>query len=71
MNDNTATEFISSVELMKLLNVSKVTVQRWVKSGKLQAEKHIGDRYLWFKRSEIESFIRPKVGRKPRHKGGN
>lgn len=64
-------EYINSDEMMQIFKVSKATVYRWVKAKKLKAEKHLGDSYLWFKRDEVELFMKPKVGRKPKHKGGN
>ncbi|CAG1020822.1 hypothetical protein DOJK_00596 [Patescibacteria group bacterium] len=64
-------EYININELTQLYGCSKATIYRYAKANKLKAIKRLGDCYLWFKRSEIESFIRPKVGRKSKHNGGN
>lgn len=49
------TEFLTRLEVSKMLKVDISTVHNWSKSGKLQ--KHaIGNR-IYFKRSEIERAI--------------
>lgn len=64
-------EYININELTQLYRCSKATIYRYAKANKLKAIKRLGDCYLWFKRKDIENFNRPKVGRKPKNKGGN
>lgn len=52
-------ELITPEEVMKLLKISRATLNRWVKAGKIRALK-LGDGrkgIVRFKLADVESFI--------------
>lgn len=61
--------YLSREEVAGLLKVSKVTVNTWMKSGKLPYTR-IGRRVL-FKKEEIDSLLKPINQVHERRKGGN
>jgi len=48
-------EYINTVELSKLLGVSRETITRWNKSGKLDPKK-VGNKYLYSTKAIKETF---------------
>ncbi|MDW3122122.1 helix-turn-helix domain-containing protein [Vibrio sp. 1974] len=54
MNDK---KFIRINELATYLNISKVTVWRWRKEGRLPAARAISPRVVGWKRETIESWL--------------
>jgi len=52
-------ELITTEEVMKILKISRATLSRWVKSGKIQALKLGEGRKgaIRFRKADIENFI--------------
>lgn len=54
-----ASEYMTIEEVVDMLRIKKRTIHRHIKDGTIKAYKALGARRLLFKRSEIESLIRP------------
>ena len=51
-------DFIKIEEAAKLLNVTKMTLRRWDKAGKLKAYRHPMNNYRLYKKVDIENILR-------------
>ena len=51
-------EFVNIEEASKILNVSKMTLRRWDKAGKLKAYRHPINNWRLYKKSDIENLMR-------------
>jgi excisionase family DNA binding protein len=59
MND---IELIPLMEVRERLKISKATLWRWIKDGKLSTVK-LSERKIYVKRNELERFIRESSGK--------
>jgi excisionase family DNA binding protein len=59
--------YVTTAKAAILLNVSPVTIWRWVNEGKLKAEK-VG-RELLVKKSDLSGVTKSRAGRKPKRGG--
>ena len=59
MND---IELIPLMEVRERLRISKATLWRWIKDGKLSTVK-LSERKIYVKRNELERFIRESSGK--------
>lgn len=60
MSELNANNFLSVKDVAEELNVSKATILRWLKSGKLDGFFHIGRKWL-IRRADFEKFISGKI----------
>jgi len=51
-------EYIGIEETSKMLNVSKLTLRRWDKEGKLKAYRHPINNWRMYKKEEIENLLK-------------
>lgn len=51
-------DYLTVAQAAKLLGVSKDTLRRWDKAGKLTARRHPVTRYRLYLREELEAFLR-------------
>ena len=56
--------YVTKAEAATLLNVNRLTIWRWVRDGKLQAEK-VG-RELLIRRDDLTTMTKSPAGRKPK-----
>ena len=54
--------YVTKAQAAAMLNVNRLTIWRWVKTGKLKAEK-VG-RELLIKRDDLSQLTKNKTGRK-------
>lgn len=57
-------EWVTSREAQELLRISKSTLHRWIRVGKLRPHRLEGAAEFRFKRSEVEALITPANERK-------
>jgi len=55
-------DFLTVKDISSLVKVSRQTVVRWIRAGKLRALKP-GGRLWRVRRSEFQRFVKPLVGR--------
>lgn len=58
MNRGTGAEFCTVVEAARLLNVSAITIWRWIDAKKLPAYR-VGPRTIRIRKDDLEGMIRP------------
>lgn len=51
-------EFIKIEEASEMLNVTKMTLRRWDKAGKLKAYRHPINNWRLYKKSDIENLMK-------------
>ena len=56
------TDLLTIAEAMHLLKVSRVTVHRWLKSGRLRAY-HAGPKAVRIRRGDVDALLTPIEGR--------
>lgn len=59
-----ANNFLGVRDVAKELNVSKATILRWLKSGKLDGFFHIGRKWL-IRKADFDNFISGKISNSP------
>jgi len=59
---NRLNDYLTVVEAAKVLGVSKDTLRRWDKKGKLTARRHPVTRYRLYLKKELENLLRTLGG---------
>lgn len=55
---NRLSDYLTVVQAAEILGVSKDTLRRWDKKGKLTARRHPVTRYRLYLKKELEEFLR-------------
>ena len=58
-------DYLTVAQAAHILGVSKDTLRRWDKAGKLTARRHPVTQYRLYLRKELEAFLRQISGGKP------
>ena len=69
-NKENISDYLSVKEAAEFLGVSKDTVRRWDRKGKLKAYRHPMNRYRLYKKEDLQKILdsikQPKGGDKPK-----
>ena len=63
-------DYLTVGEAADFLGVSKDTLRRWDRAGKLKARRHPISRYRLYTRDELETFLAGLAGRRSAEKAG-